>query len=49
MAKIFVEAKDRKELAKKINVNAYPIIKKVTGGYMCFNNAFEYDTWKKQK
>ena len=49
MAKVFIEAKDRKELAKKININIYPIIKKVAGGYMCFDHIAEYDTWKNQK
>ena len=48
MAKIFVEAKDRKELVKKININDYPIIKKVTGGYICFESTTEHNTWKKQ-
>lgn len=49
MAKVFIEAKDRKELVRKININIYPIIKKVTGGYMCFDQIAEYDTWKNQK
>lgn len=46
---LFVEAKNRKELRKQINETEYAVIKKVEGGYMCFEYASEYETWKNQK
>jgi len=51
MASKFIEAKDRKELRKKIENSevGYTVIKKVTGGYMCFEYQTDYDTWKNQK
>lgn len=49
MAMKIIEAKDRKELRTKVNEGDYTVIKKVTGGYACFEYQTDYDTWKKQK
>jgi hypothetical protein len=53
MASKFIEAKDRKELRRKLEKDnselGYTVIKKVTGGYMCFEYQTDYDTWKNQK
>lgn len=49
MGKVFVEAKNRKELRTMINESDYTVIKKVCGGYMCFEYASDYDVWKGQK
>lgn len=49
MASKFIEAKDRKELRTKINESEYTVIKKVTGGYMCFEYQTDYEIWKNQK
>jgi DNA-dependent RNA polymerase auxiliary subunit epsilon len=47
----FIEAKDRRELRKYLDANNYEFwhIKKVDGGYMCFDNNAEYETWKNQR
>jgi hypothetical protein len=49
MAMKFIEAQNRKELLRKINLNNYTIIKKVTNGYACFEYYNDYEIWKKQK
>lgn len=53
MSSKFIEAKDRKELRKKLDIEnsqiGYAVIKKVTGGYMCFEYQTDYDIWKNQK
>jgi hypothetical protein len=53
MASKFIEAKDREELRKKLNSEnselGYAVIKKVAGGYMCFEYQTDYDIWNNQK
>ena len=45
---LFIEVKDRKELRKKINESEFAVIKKVEGGYMCFEFVTDYEIWKNQ-
>jgi ribosomal protein L7Ae-like RNA K-turn-binding protein len=45
----FVAAKNRKELAKKVNIHQYSKIVRVTGGYLCFIYMNDYYVWVKQR
>ena len=47
MRQEFVEAKNRKEATHKAPWAAKVI--KVEGGYMAFESANDYETWKRQK
>jgi len=47
--KIFIEAKNRKELRKKINESDYSIIKKTCEGYSCFETESDYYIYSQQK
>lgn len=44
----FVDAKDKKEVVKKIGYTPEKIVK-IEGGYAVFDTITEYETWKKQR